>query len=54
MASDIETHLRQAKESGIGYDEFLLDLATTELQVRSEKSTDSKNQGCEVPFAQAR
>jgi len=36
MVSGIETHLRQAKESGIGYDEFLLDLATTELQVRAE------------------
>ena len=36
MARDMEVHLRQARESGIGYDEFLLELAADELQARSE------------------
>lgn len=36
MARDMEVHLRQARETGIGYDEFLLELTTNELQVRSE------------------
>ena len=36
IARDMETHLRQAGETGIGYDEFLLELTTDELQARSE------------------
>jgi DNA replication protein DnaC len=36
MARGLESHLRQAKESGPGYDEFLLDLTTAELRARSE------------------
>lgn len=36
MARGIEVHLRQARESGIGYDEFLQELATDELQTRFE------------------
>ena len=35
MARDLEARLRQARESGIGYDEFLIDLTTDELQARS-------------------
>ncbi len=36
MARNLEGLLRQAKESGIGYDEFLLDLSGAELQARAE------------------
>jgi len=50
MASGIETHLRQAKESGIGYDEFLLDLATTELQVRSENRLTRRIRDAKFPL----
>jgi DNA replication protein DnaC len=36
MARNLEGRLRQAKETGTGYDEFLLDLTRAELQARSE------------------
>jgi DNA replication protein DnaC len=36
MARGLESHLRQAKESGPGYDEFLLELTTAELRARAE------------------
>jgi DNA replication protein DnaC len=36
MARGLEGHLRQAKEHGPGYDEFLLDLTGAELQARAE------------------
>jgi len=50
MASDIETRLRQAKESGVGYDEFLLDLATTELQVRAENRLTRRIRDAKFPL----
>ncbi len=50
MASGIETHLRQAKESGIGYDEFLLDLATTELEVRAENRLTRRIRDAKFPL----
>jgi DNA replication protein DnaC len=50
MASGIETHLRQAKESGIGYDEFLLDLATIELQVRAENRLTRRIRDAKFPL----
>ncbi len=34
MARGIEAHLRQARERGIDYDEFLLELTAVELQAR--------------------
>ncbi len=36
MVSSIEGLVRQAKETGIGYDEFLLNLTVSELQARAE------------------
>ena len=36
MSRNLEGRLRQAKESGVGYDEFLLDLTGAELQARAE------------------
>jgi DNA replication protein DnaC len=50
MVSGIEAHLRQAKESGIGYDEFLLDLATTELQVRAENRLTRRIRDAKFPL----
>ncbi len=50
MVSGIETHLRQAKESGIGYDEFLLELATTELQVRAENRLTRRIRDAKFPL----
>jgi DNA replication protein DnaC len=35
MAKEIEVSLRQASESGIGYEEFLLDLTRAEIQSRA-------------------
>lgn len=36
MSRNVEGRLRQAKETGVGYDEFLLDLTGAELQARAE------------------
>jgi DNA replication protein DnaC len=36
MSRNLEGRLRQAKETGVGYDEFLLDLTGAELQARAE------------------
>lgn len=36
MSRNLEGRLRQAKEAGVGYDEFLLDLTGAELQARAE------------------
>ena len=36
MARELETQLRQAKETGPGYDEFLLEMTTVELRSRAE------------------
>jgi len=36
MAHGLEGHLRQAKEHGPGYDEFLLELTVAEIQARAE------------------
>ncbi len=35
MVREIEANLRQAVDSGIGYDEFLLDLTSAEIQARA-------------------
>ena len=35
MFREIESQLRQAKESGVGYDEFLVDLTRMEIESRS-------------------
>ena len=36
MSRNLDGRLRQAKETGVGYDEFLLDLTGAELQARAE------------------
>ena len=50
MARNLEGSLRQAKESGIGYDEFLLDLTHAELQARAEKSLNRRISEAKFPL----
>jgi DNA replication protein DnaC len=50
MAGGLEVHLRQAKESGIGYDEFLLELTATELQSRSENRLNRRVREAKFPL----
>lgn len=50
MARGLESRLRQAKESGAGYDEFLLDLATDELQARAENRLNRRVREAKFPL----
>ena len=42
MARNLEVTLRQARESGIEYDDFLLELTAAELQARAENSLNRR------------
>ncbi len=50
MASNLEVSLRQAKESGIGYDDFLLELTAAELQARAENSLNRRIREAKFPL----
>lgn len=50
MARDLEPKIRQAKESGPGYDEFLLDLTITELQIRAENRLTRRIREAKFPL----
>ena len=50
MARDLEAKIRQAKESGPGYDEFLLELTTAELQVRAENRLNRRMREAKFPL----
>jgi DNA replication protein DnaC len=50
MARNLEGLLRQAKESGIGYDEFLLDLSGAELQARAESRLNRRIKESRFPL----
>ena len=50
MARNLEGSLRQAKESGIGYDEFLIELTTAELQARAENSINRRIREAKFPL----
>jgi len=50
MARILEGSLRQAKESGIGYDEFLLELTHAELQARAENSLNRRISEAKFPL----
>jgi DNA replication protein DnaC len=50
MAGGLEVQLRQAKESGIGYDEFLLELTAIELQSRSENRLNRRVREAKFPL----
>jgi DNA replication protein DnaC len=50
MARNLEGLLRQAKESGIGYDDFLLDLTGAELQSRAESRLNRRIKESRFPL----
>ena len=50
MAGGIEVHLRQARETGIGYDEFLLELTAVELQARGESRLNRRIREAKFPL----
>jgi DNA replication protein DnaC len=50
MARNLEGLLRQAKENGIGYDEFLLDLTGAELQARAESRLNRRIKESRFPL----
>jgi DNA replication protein DnaC len=50
MASQLEALVRHAKESGLNYDEFLLNLTETELQSRAESRLKRKLREARFPL----
>ena len=50
MVRGLEGHLRQANESGPGYDEFLLDLTITEIQARAENRLTRRVREAKFPL----
>jgi len=50
MAREIEATMRHAKEGGIGYDELLLSLTETELQVRAENRQKRRLREAKFPL----
>ena len=50
MARELETQLRQAKENGPGYDEFLLEVTTVELASRAESRLNRRVREAKFPL----
>lgn len=50
MARGLESHLRQAKERGPGYDEFLLELTIAELSARAENRLNRRVREAKFPL----
>jgi DNA replication protein DnaC len=50
MVRDVEVHLRQAKDSGIGYDQFLAGLTAAELQSRGENRLARRIRDAKFPL----
>jgi DNA replication protein DnaC len=50
MARGIEAHLRQAREGGIDYDKFLLELTAVELQARTENRLNRRIREAKFPL----
>ena len=50
MARFIEGHLRQAREKSIGYEEFLLELTSIELQTRAENRLKRRIREAKFPL----
>ncbi len=50
MARGLEGHLRQAKEHGPGYDEFLLDLTMAEIMARTENRLSRRVREAKFPL----
>jgi len=50
IARNLEVPLRQARESGIGYDEFLLELTASELHARAESRLNRRIREAKFPL----
>jgi DNA replication protein DnaC len=50
MVRDLEASLRQARERGPGYDEFLLELTVAELQARTENRLNRRVREAKFPL----
>jgi len=50
MARELESHVRQAKEGGVGYDDFLLDLTIVELSTRAENRLNRRVREAKFPL----
>jgi DNA replication protein DnaC len=50
MARNLDGSLRQAREGGIGYDEFLIELTAAELQARAENSLHRRIREAKFPL----
>jgi len=50
MARNLEGFLRQSRESGIGYDEFLLELTAAELHARAESRLSRRIREAKFPL----
>lgn len=50
MLRNLERILRQARETGIGYDELLLELTTVELQARAESRLERRMREAKFPL----
>ena len=50
MYREIDTHIRQAKESGINYDEFLLELTRIEIESRSANRLKRRIKDAKFPL----
>lgn len=50
MARNLEVAVRQARESGLAYDDFLLELTAAELQARADNSLHRRVREAKFPF----
>ena len=50
MARTMEGFLRQARENGVGYEEFLIELTAAELQARAESRLDRRIREAKFPL----
>ncbi len=50
IAGNIEVHLRQGTDAGIGYDEFLLELTVVELQTRAQNREKRRIREAKFPL----
>ena len=50
MTRNLQSHLRQAKQDKLGYDEFLLNLTEAEVQVRKENGRKRRLQEAKFPL----
>ncbi len=51
MIRNLQSHLRQAKQDKLGYDEFLLNLTEVEVQVRKENGRKRRLREAKFPLS---